>query len=81
MYMFNGKTNDGFYDMGLAVVGGIGERVEEEGVVRGGPGPGFDEADEKMEVDEAEKTESGPGEERDGAGIPGLEGEKGAWGR
>lgn len=32
MYMFNPKTNDGFYDLGLNVVNVIGERVEEEGV-------------------------------------------------
>jgi hypothetical protein len=32
MGMFNPKTNDGFYDLGLVVVKGIGERVEEEGV-------------------------------------------------
>lgn len=59
MYMFNGKTNDGFYDMGLAVVGGIAERIEEEGVIRGGPSDEF-ELDEKAEsgvdVDLDEKT-------------------------
>ncbi|KAK4686754.1 hypothetical protein P7C73_g3373, partial [Tremellales sp. Uapishka_1] len=34
MGMFNPKTNDGFYDLGLEVVNGIGERIEEEGVDR-----------------------------------------------
>ncbi|WVQ82449.1 hypothetical protein IAT38_004577 [Cryptococcus sp. DSM 104549] len=34
MGMFNPKTNDGFYDLGLAVVRAIGERIEEEGVGR-----------------------------------------------
>jgi hypothetical protein len=34
MGMFNPKTNDGFYDLGLEVVRGIGERIEEEGVGR-----------------------------------------------
>lgn len=81
MYMFNGKTNDGFYDMGLAVVKGIGERVEEEGVVRGGKmafdGEGEDEGQPGegggLEVEKVEKREEGT--------IPGLEGEKGVWDR
>ncbi|WVF71695.1 hypothetical protein IAT40_006503 [Kwoniella sp. CBS 6097] len=34
MGMFNPKTNDGFYDLGLEVVRVIGERIEEEGVGR-----------------------------------------------
>ncbi|OCF42781.1 hypothetical protein I317_03383 [Kwoniella heveanensis CBS 569] len=34
MGMFNPKTNDGFYDLGLEVVKVIGERIEEEGVGR-----------------------------------------------
>lgn len=34
MGMFNPKTNDGFYDLGLAVVKEIGERIESEGVGR-----------------------------------------------
>ncbi|ORX36872.1 hypothetical protein BD324DRAFT_651349 [Kockovaella imperatae] len=32
MGMFNAKTNDGFYDLGLEVMRGMGERVEEAGV-------------------------------------------------
>jgi hypothetical protein len=32
--MFAPKTNDGFYDLGLAVAQQIGERIEEEGVGR-----------------------------------------------
>ena len=36
MGMFNARTNDGFYDLGLAVIRGIGQRVEEEGVGSGG---------------------------------------------
>jgi hypothetical protein len=34
MGMFAPKTNDGFYDLGLAVAQQIGERIEEEGVGR-----------------------------------------------
>ncbi|WWC89547.1 uncharacterized protein L201_004471 [Kwoniella dendrophila CBS 6074] len=34
MGMFNPKTNDGFYDLGLEVVRVIGEKIEEEGVGR-----------------------------------------------
>lgn len=34
MGMFNPKTNDGFYELGLEVVHVIGERIEEEGVGR-----------------------------------------------
>lgn len=34
MGMFNPKTNDGFYELGLEVVHRIGERIEEEGVGR-----------------------------------------------
>lgn len=34
MGMFNPKTNDVFYDLGLAVVKEIGERIESEGVGR-----------------------------------------------
>ena len=36
MGMFNPRTNDGFYDLGLEVVREIGERVEEEGVSKVG---------------------------------------------
>ncbi len=34
MGMFNPRTDDGFYDLGLEVVRGLGERIEEEGVGR-----------------------------------------------
>jgi len=34
MGMFAPKTNDGFYDLGLAVAQQIGERIEQEGVGR-----------------------------------------------
>jgi hypothetical protein len=34
MGMFAPKTNDGFYDLGLAVAQQIGERLEREGVGR-----------------------------------------------
>lgn len=60
MGMFSPKTNDGFYDLGLAVVRGLGERIEEEGVGRiGGDGEKWEEGlmvgwreekDEKGEV-------------------------------
>lgn len=40
MGMFNPKTNDGFYELGLAVVHRIAERIEREGVGRkAGEGP------------------------------------------
>lgn len=39
MGMFNPKTNDGFYELGLEVVHRIGERIESEGVGRR-PGAG-----------------------------------------
>jgi hypothetical protein len=32
MGMFAPKTNDGFYDLGLAVAREIGERIQQEGV-------------------------------------------------
>ena len=62
MYMFNAKTNDGFYDLGLEVTRGIAERIEEEGVGRGwmnpDPAEGFEPPDKtaskegwKQEVD------------------------------
>lgn len=34
MGMFNATTNDGFYALGLRVVGDVGARIEEEGVIR-----------------------------------------------
>lgn len=34
MGMFSPKTNDGFYELGLAVVHSIAERIEQEGVGR-----------------------------------------------
>lgn len=79
MYMFNGKTNDGFYDMGLAVVGGIGERVEEEGVVKGASSTDFDmnekvEQGDEVDMGDEKKSSGGIGET-----IPGLEEEKGIW--
>lgn len=40
MNMFNSKSNDGFYELGLAVVRGIAERIEEEGVAANGKDTG-----------------------------------------
>ena len=36
MGMFNPRTNDGFYDLGLAVVRLLAERIEKEGVGKSG---------------------------------------------
>lgn len=36
MGMFNAKTNDGFYELGLQVVRALAERIEREGVGRVG---------------------------------------------
>ena len=49
MGMFNPKTNDGFYDLGLAVVRCIGERIEEEGVGKVGEVPLDGMGDEEAE--------------------------------
>ncbi|EIW70871.1 hypothetical protein TREMEDRAFT_29019 [Tremella mesenterica DSM 1558] len=46
MAMFSPKTNDGFYDLGLAVARRIAERIEEEGVGRGA------EMDEVVDIQE-----------------------------
>lgn len=56
MGMFNPKTNDGFYDLGLAVVRGIGERIEEEGVRKVGEGGNgeFDVDMEEVDVEDAD---------------------------
>jgi hypothetical protein len=37
MGMFNAKSNDGFYALGLKIVADVGARVEEEGVIRRAP--------------------------------------------
>ncbi|WWC61647.1 uncharacterized protein I303_104231 [Kwoniella dejecticola CBS 10117] len=52
MGMFNPKTNDGFYDLGLEVVRVIGEKIEEEGVGRSDV-KGLDEV--LAELDELEE--------------------------
>nr|XP_031859184.1 uncharacterized protein CI109_005380 [Kwoniella shandongensis]KAA5526256.1 hypothetical protein CI109_005380 [Kwoniella shandongensis] len=58
MGMFNPKTNDGFYDLGLDVVREIGERIEEEGVGRAaGVEEKMDEGDD--DVWRVEKDEKG----------------------
>ena len=60
MGMFNPRTNDGFYDLGLAVASGLAERIEEEGVGRiGGTEPLREEGmtlswkDDKEEIEKA----------------------------
>lgn len=45
MGMFNPKTNDGFYELGLVVVRAIAERIEKEGVGKVGG-----EAEEKKMI-------------------------------
>lgn len=65
MGMFNPKTNDGFYELGLEVVHVIGERIEEEGVGRashGGNGMG-----DRFSVDGGDEKE-GWREEKDSQG-------------
>ncbi|ODN79712.1 hypothetical protein L202_03636 [Cryptococcus amylolentus CBS 6039] len=64
MGMFNPKTNDGFYDLGLAVVKEIGERIEREGVGR-----------KEGIVEE----ELGAGEEREATGEKDNQKDEGIW--
>lgn len=42
MGMFNPRSNDGFYDLGLAVASRIAERIESEGVRRNQATAGFE---------------------------------------
>ncbi|OCF60384.1 hypothetical protein L486_00017 [Kwoniella mangroviensis CBS 10435] len=60
MGMFNPKTNDGFYDLGLEVVRVIGEKIEEEGVGRSDV-KGLDEV-----LSELDNTESQANEKENG---------------
>ena len=67
MGMFDPKTNDGFYDLGLGLVRRIGEKVETEGVGRSGVKAG--KADMMEESDGSKESGSlGQGwrEEKDG---------------
>ncbi|WVR07297.1 hypothetical protein IAU60_004338 [Kwoniella sp. DSM 27419] len=64
MGMFNPKTNDGFYDLGLDVARVIGERIEEEGVNRAS---GVDMDEERL-PDLSEKEEGSWKVERDETG-------------
>jgi hypothetical protein len=49
MGMFNPRSNDGFYDLGLATVRIIAARLEEEGIQRAGGSQGDAESvSEKM---------------------------------
>jgi len=61
MGMFAPKTNDGFYDLGLAVAQQIGERIEQEGVGRSLTVIDQDFAAQDMEKDgwREEKDEKG----------------------
>lgn len=61
MGMFAPKTNDGFYDLGLAVAQQIGERIEQEGVGRSLTVMDQDFAAQDMEKDgwREEKDEKG----------------------
>lgn len=75
MGMFAPKTNDGFYDLGLAVAQQIGERLEREGVGRatGSVLQEFDltgDSDHEMEVDQLSEKEEKEGwrEEKDSRG-------------
>ena len=66
MGMFNPKTNDGFYELGLEVVHDIGERIEEEGVGRARNGDGMGDRFSVGIVDGDEKD--GWREEKDSQG-------------
>ena len=61
MGMFAPKTNDGFYDLGLAVARQIGERIELEGVGRSSTAMDQDFAAKEIEKDgwREEKDEKG----------------------
>ena len=61
MGMFAPKTNDGFYDLGLAVAQQIGERIEQEGV-----GKSLAVTDHDFSRDQSEKD--GWKEEKDAQG-------------
>ncbi|KAL7421529.1 hypothetical protein Q5752_003298 [Cryptotrichosporon argae] len=65
MYMFNGRTNDGFYELGLAVVRVIGERIEAGGVERG------------VRVDAEVEVEDEGTEGTEGIEVAGRQGEEG----
>ena len=66
--MFDPKTNDGFYELGLEVVHDIGERIEEEGIgrARNGDGSGMGDRFSVGVVDGDEKD--GWREEKDSQG-------------
>ncbi|WVQ67903.1 uncharacterized protein L199_006108 [Kwoniella botswanensis] len=61
MGMFNPKTNDGFYDLGLEVVRVIGEKIEEEGVGRSDV-KGLDEVLADLDHTESQAKEKEDGE-------------------
>jgi hypothetical protein len=78
MNMFSPKNNDGFYELGLAVVRGLGERIEEEGVRVEGQ-TGRDAMEEKVEGEgemERREQEQAQGDTR---GSVGDGDEKGGW--
>lgn len=59
MGMFNPRTNDGFYELGLSALRGLGERIEEEGVGRIGGGEKEEREKEMMVGWREERDEKG----------------------
>ena len=66
MGMFNAKSNDGFYALGLRVVADVGARIEEEGVIRREKAMSLD-----MEpaIDHSEGSKGGVGDGKEGLAI------------
>jgi hypothetical protein len=64
MGMFNAKTNDGFYELGLVVANAIAGRIESEGVARGQT---MD--DDEDEVRELKARDGWREEKRDGKTV------------
>jgi hypothetical protein len=85
MNMFSPKSNDGFYDLGLAVVRGVAERIEEEGIRAEGTADkeGMErevEGEGDMERREKEQAqEDGRGRGNEGGEDDWEDGAKGGW--